>query len=311
MNRDYRKWGKANFESGTAFLDVGQPDSTGEGFRVFWYAYENFLDDVPLLPASTIRDRNSAFERLLIDRELVSHFSQRVLRLPEAGLLADLQPRIFHEQTFQQTGERRTDEHDAYASDYDRLRSGRSTKEPLARLLNLLAVVRNNLQHGQKILPHDWREMRERNLAIFLVAAPVQHQVVLTLFETLWVDGLFAYGTLRPDSARFDLVRDLVDKISGTHYLSGTLYDLGDYPGLVLGSGDGVDRVPGMILHSDRLHELLSLADGFEGHDFTRRLCWVDPSEGGQPALCWVYEYRGSTSVPRCTRGMWPRPVLG
>ena len=58
------------------------------------------------------------------------------------------------------TGEKRSDEHDAFASDYERFRSGRPIKEPIARLLNLLAVVRNNLQHGQKPLPNDWPEMR-------------------------------------------------------------------------------------------------------------------------------------------------------
>ena len=151
--------------------------------------------------------------------------------------------------------------------------------------------------------------MRERNLEIFRVAAPVQHRVVLTLFETLWADGLFGYGTLRPASTRFDLVHDLVTTTSGTRYVSGKLYDLGEYPGLVLGSGDSV---PGEILHSDRLHELLLRVDGIEGHDFARRLFWAMSSEGGERALCWVYPYGGSTSgVPRCRQGIWPRPVKG
>lgn len=309
MNSDYQKWAVANFQSGTGCLDAGQPDSLRDGFRNLWDAYENFLDGMPVLPGSTIRDRNRAFEGLLIERNLVSHFTERVLRLPEAGLLADLQPRIFHEQTFQRTGERRTDEHDAYASDCDRIRSGRRAKEPLARLLNLLAVVRNNLQHGQKILPQEWPEMRERNLEIFRVAAPVQHRVVRTLFETVWADGLFAYGTLRPASTRFALVHDLITTTSGTCYVLGKLYDLGDYPGLVLGSGD---RVPGVILRSDRLHELLLRVDGIEGHDFARRLCWAMSSERREGALCWVYEYGGSTSaVSRCEQGIWPQPMEG
>jgi gamma-glutamylcyclotransferase (GGCT)/AIG2-like uncharacterized protein YtfP len=309
VSSDYQKWATANFQSGTASLQPGQPESLRDGFRNLWEAYENFLDGMPVLPGSTIRDRYKAFEGLLVQRDLVPHFVERVLRLPEAGLLADLQPRIFREQTFQRTRERRTDEHDAYASDFDRIRSGRRPKEPLARLLNLLAVVRNNLQHGQKILPDEWPEMRERNLEIFRIAAPIQHRVVLSLFETLWADGLFAYGTLRPVSTRFDLVRDLVKTTTETYYVSGKLYDLGEYPALVLGAGD---RVPGEILRSDRLHELVLRVDGIEGNDFARRLCWATSLGGGERALAWVYEYRGPTSgVPRCRQGVWPRPAEG
>jgi len=250
------------------------------------------------LAGKTMRDRNVGFESMLRARGLLEHFVQRVLRRPEAGLLADLDPRLFHEQTFKNSGSRRTDEHDAYASHYERMRSGRNPKEPVARLLTLLYVVRNNLEHGQKVLSEDFPEMTKRNLAVLNLAAPLQRSMVKTLFETLWADGLFAYGTLRPSSCRFSLVEDLVERVEGEYFVCGKSYDRGTYPGLVLGDGD---RIPGEVLRSSRLHELLARTDDIEGADFKRRLSWARPSSPERElALVWIYEFASDTS--RLTR---------
>ncbi len=88
---------------------------------------------------------------------------------------------------------------------------------------------------------------------------------------------LFAYGTLK------DGVADLLDGCErvGTGEVRGTLYDLGDYPALLL-SGD--DPVPGVIWRcpTDRLPDL----DRYEGTDeglFRRAGVQV-----GDHA-CWVY----------------------
>ncbi len=88
---------------------------------------------------------------------------------------------------------------------------------------------------------------------------------------------LFAYGTLRDD------VPSLLDGCErvDTGTVQGTLYDLGDYPALLL-SGD--DPVPGVIWRcpADRLPEL----DRYEGTDdglFRRAGVQV-----GEYA-CWVY----------------------
>jgi gamma-glutamylcyclotransferase (GGCT)/AIG2-like uncharacterized protein YtfP len=307
VNKEYQKFGRENFEKGTALLTATGANQQGDAFRYLWEAYENFLDGLPV-PASTMREKNNAFEDFLVKRELAAHFIEGTFGLPEAGLLADLQPRIFHEQTFQRTGEKRTDEHDAYASDYDRLRSGLGPKKPIARLLNLLYVVRNNLQHGQKVLPNEWPAMKQRNLQIFHLVAPVQRRLVLRLFETVWADGVFVYGTLRPASTRFNLIRDLAQTKGDKYFVSGKLYDLGDHPGLVLGAGD---RVPGEILHNDRLHELLRRVDEIEGSDFIRRLYWTTPAvDSDESALTWIYEYRGKTSgIRRCRGGIWPKSV--
>jgi gamma-glutamylcyclotransferase (GGCT)/AIG2-like uncharacterized protein YtfP len=303
VNREYQKFGRENFEEGERSLYMRQPQSLRDAFRSFWDAYENFLDAMQFA-GETIRDRNEAFEAFLVDRGLLPDFTDAVLRRPEAGLLAELQPRIFREQIFQQTNQPSTHEHEAYASDYERIRGGRSPKAPIARLMTLLYVVRNNLQHGQKVISDQWPEMKERNLEVFRRAAPVQYRVVLSLFETVWTEGVFAYGTLRPGSTRFKLIRDLVKTTDEGYSVSGKLYDLGDYPGLVLGSGD---RVPGQILRTDRLRELLVRIDDIEGQHFVRRLYWVTQSDEGKPALTWIYEYRGEVSgIPRCSGGVWP-----
>lgn len=303
---DYRRFGRENFDAGVRQLGAGSPDALRDAFRSLWEAYENYLDD-SALPGATIRDRNAAFEERLRSAGLHAHVMQNVYSCPEAGLLADLTPRIFREEQFQRTGEKRTYEHDAYSSDYERFRSGRRAKEPVARLLNLVAVVRNNLQHGQKVLPADWPQMRDRNLRIFELVAPIQHRLMTQLFETLWSDGLFAYGTLRPSGPSHDLVGDLVDSVDSGYRVTGSLYDLGSHTGIVIGSGG---PVRGDVLRSTRLHELLARADGIEGAQFKRRLVWAhaerDPS---QSLLVWVYEYVGDVSKARkCSNDMQPGP---
>lgn len=300
MNRDYQKFGRENFQHGERLLAAGTPEEQRDAFRTLWEAYENFLDGKPLA-GSTMRERNSVFEECLRNQAIFNHFVRRILSPLEAGFLADLEPQVFNEEAFQRTGHKRVDEHRAYASDYQRIRSGRSPKEPLARLLNLLYVVRNNLQHGQKILPQDWPEMRERNLQVFRLAAPLQRAVVQTLFETLWADGLFAYGTRCPSSSRFSMVEDLVDIVQDEYFVSGWLYDCGTHPGLVMGMGD---RIHGSLLRSSRLHQVLARTDEIEGAAFKRRLAWArSDSADRELALVWVYEFAGDTAGLPTYRG--------
>lgn len=291
---DYRRFGRANFDKGTRRMKDDSPDALRDAFRSLWGAYENYLDDSPDL-GGNIRNRNRAFEDHLRSAGLHADFTQNVFGCSEAGLLADLTPRIFQEQLFQKDGQKRTDEHNAFSSDYERFRGGRPAKAPVARMLNLLAVVRNNLQHGQKVLPKDWAEMRRRNLEIFKLVAPIQHRLVTRLFETLWADGLFAYGTLRSSGPSYELVSNLVDSVARGYHLKGSLYDLGDHTGVVIGSGG---TVVGDLLRSVRLHELLARADEIEGVQFERRLTWVDSeSSPEQSALAWVYEYKGGDDL--------------
>ncbi|MGH8544663.1 MAG: gamma-glutamylcyclotransferase [Gammaproteobacteria bacterium] len=296
LNREYQKFARENFERGARSLDSNAPEDLREAFRTLWEAYENFLDGMAF-PAETIRKRNVAFETMLHERGLHDHFVGRVLGLSEAGLLADLAPRICHEETFQRTGQRRAHEHKAYASDYERIRSGGKPRQPVARLLSLLYVVRNNLQHGQKILPQEWPEMRNRNLIVFRLTAPLQRGIVQTLFETICADGVFAYDTLRSSSPGFSMIEKLVDDVVGDYFVSGKLYDLGTHRGLVIGHGE---EIRGEILRSARLHELLALTDNIEGAQFRRRLSWArHNSIDGELALVWVYEFVGDLAKSR------------
>ncbi|MGK7312240.1 MAG: gamma-glutamylcyclotransferase family protein [Candidatus Longimicrobiales bacterium M2_2A_002] len=89
---------------------------------------------------------------------------------------------------------------------------------------------------------------------------------------------LFAYGTLKSDAP--GRLLDDCERV-GTGVVHGTLYDVGDYPALLL-SGD--DPVPGVIWRCPfpRLAEL----DRYEGTDeglFRRAAVRV----GGH--ACWVY----------------------
>ena len=90
--------------------------------------------------------------------------------------------------------------------------------------------------------------------------------------------------------------------------VTGTLYDLGSYPGLLVGSGGPVD---GDVLRSSRLHELLNRADEIEGDRFQRRLFSARRERDAfQPLLVWVYEYVGNVSgVIKCETGVWPPGV--
>lgn len=216
MHSDYRKFARENFETGLRYL---ASDEARDAFRSLWDAYENYLDGAQVFGAN-LRERNSAFEADLRPSGLHAHFLRSVLSCPEAGILADLMPRIFREELFQRSGEQRTDEHDAFTSDYERFRSGRRTKE-----------------------------------------------------------------------------RDIP-----------ALYDFGDYPGLLAGSGGSVK---GDVLRSSRLHELLDRTDEIEGDCFKRRLVWARPQRTSvEPALVWVYEYVGDVSgAIECEKGVWPRGI--
>jgi gamma-glutamylcyclotransferase (GGCT)/AIG2-like uncharacterized protein YtfP len=171
--------------------------------------------------------------------------------------------------------------------------------------LNLLYIVRCNLDHGQKVLPDDWPEIHERNLNIFRLVVPIQQALSNLLFETVWADGVFVYGTLKLNGGPSAHVRDLVNRTDQGYFLTGKLYDLGMFPGLVLGSGD---KVPGLVLHSTDLRALLRRLDQIEGSQFARRLSWASTETPGvPPALVWVYEFVGEASgANRCKGGRWP-----
>ena len=73
----------------------------------------------------------------------------------------------------------------------------------------------------------------------------------------------------------------------GAGSVRGTLLDLGDFPGLVNGTG----RVVGEVYRLDA-PELLAVLDRAEGYNFDRRRAAVTLATGRR-ARAWIYRYRG------------------
>lgn len=114
---------------------------------------------------------------------------------------------------------------------------------------------------------------------------------------------LFAYGTLKSmaagDRGR-ELLRDCVRVGAGE--VTGTLYDAGDYPALLLG---GEDRIQGEVWRCPA--DLLPVLDRYEGtQDGLFRRAAVQVGD----YACWVY-VAGPKLGPRLTRdarlthGVW------
>jgi gamma-glutamylcyclotransferase (GGCT)/AIG2-like uncharacterized protein YtfP len=126
---------------------------------------------------------------------------------------------------------------------------------------------------------------------------------------------LFVYGTLaeHPPGEIADVVQQL--ELIGDGSIFGRLYDLGEYPGAILGSRP--DKIFGKLL---RLPErdaetLLRRLDAYEGYDpkdpasslFVRRRITIN-RPNRSPVIGWVYEYRGSVkSRPLIKSGHYAR----
>lgn len=112
----------------------------------------------------------------------------------------------------------------------------------------------------------------------------------------------FFYGTLvSPRFLQRVLGRD-VGRSAGVGHVRGSLYDLGDYPGLVL---RGDSSVPGVLVEVPE--EAVGRLDEYEGVGeglYARREVAVGRSDGGsRPA--WTYVYLGPVDGrPKIRR--WP-----
>lgn len=117
---------------------------------------------------------------------------------------------------------------------------------------------------------------------------------------------LFVYGTLlrRIGHPMHDtLVRWSV--FTGRGRTRGTLYDLGEYPGLVPG-GSGAAWVRGELYAFEFIQPLIGLLDRYEGctsmdpapHEFRRAPATVE-TEGGERCFAWMYRYEGSLAHAR------------
>jgi len=107
---------------------------------------------------------------------------------------------------------------------------------------------------------------------------------------------IFFYGTLLPELVPPKMVRAVSQlKAVGVGTVSGRLYDLGNYPGAILGGGRS--RIRGRVFELPAEESVLKALDDFEGfqpgraaNEYVRRRCRV-VLEDGQKLTCWIYEY--------------------
>jgi len=96
---------------------------------------------------------------------------------------------------------------------------------------------------------------------------------------------VFVYGSLRGGSARSMSIRFPEAKFIGDAKVSGSLYDLGPYPGLLLNEANSL--VVGEVYEVD--DELLKQLDQFEASsNYLRKQ--VEIRLGAQRRMCWTYE---------------------
>jgi gamma-glutamylcyclotransferase (GGCT)/AIG2-like uncharacterized protein YtfP len=109
---------------------------------------------------------------------------------------------------------------------------------------------------------------------------------------------LFVYGTLHPDRAPAEIapaVRRLT--LIGPGTTRGTLYNLGDYPGVVIHPGRN-DEVSGTVFALPDDPQVLASLDRYEdyrptdptGSLFIRTKCAVTLAQGNK-IDCWIYLY--------------------
>jgi len=113
---------------------------------------------------------------------------------------------------------------------------------------------------------------------------------------------VFVYGTLRRGGAGAMSIRFPDSKFIADAKVSGSLYDLGAYPGLLLDESNSL--VIGEVYEVD--DEILNKLDAFEASSFYWRK-QVEISLGTHNRICWIYEPNPESYSPRTliTSGDW------
>lgn len=129
--------------------------------------------------------------------------------------------------------------------------------------------------------------------------------------------NLFVYGTLMSFAAgspgamqRARLQREA--QLLGSAKVCGRLYDLGDFPGLVLENGTG-SIVHGELVRLDDAEAALAWLDHYEEispggnpSDLYRRVRTVATMAGGKLISCWVYELQDpANGLKLLPDGVW------
>ena len=113
---------------------------------------------------------------------------------------------------------------------------------------------------------------------------------------------VFVYGTLRRGSVRAMSIRFPNSKFVADAKVSGRLFDLGAYPGLLLDESSSL--VIGEVYEVD--DEILNRLDAFESSSHYLRK-QVEISLGADRRMCWTYEPNPEFYSPRTliTLGDW------
>jgi gamma-glutamylcyclotransferase (GGCT)/AIG2-like uncharacterized protein YtfP len=113
---------------------------------------------------------------------------------------------------------------------------------------------------------------------------------------------VFVYGTLRRGGAQAMSIRFPKSEFIADAKVSGSLYDLGAYPGLLLNESNSL--VIGEVYEID--DGILNELDDIEASSYYRRK-QVEISLGTQTRTCWIYEPNPEFYSPRTliTSGDW------
>jgi gamma-glutamylcyclotransferase (GGCT)/AIG2-like uncharacterized protein YtfP len=126
------------------------------------------------------------------------------------------------------------------------------------------------------------------------------------------IDRVFVYGTLLRGKCNAGLLEFGANILSVREArIGGRLYDLGPFPGVLPGEGEG-DAVAGEIYRLADMEASLRILDrleGFQGYGRTdnvyRRSLVRAASEDGDRELAWVYIYLRTVRGPRIASGDW------
>lgn len=97
------------------------------------------------------------------------------------------------------------------------------------------------------------------------------------------MEWLFLYGTLRRGEARHGWIRRARPRRIVAARASGRLLDLGQYPAMIEGNGQGTGEAAGF----ETLDELLPVLDEVEGSRFRRARIVAEMARG--PLQTWTY----------------------
>ena len=131
--------------------------------------------------------------------------------------------------------------------------------------------------------------------------------------SALKIDRIFVYGTLMRGQCR-DHVLDFDDNIISieTGQTNGLLYDLGEFPGMVLSPG-ATNTVTGEVFHVQDVKKSLSVLDEIEGFGgygakeslYIRTIVTVNDAAGNNsPAWCYLFNQHDGLDK-RIESGNW------